>query len=90
MPAPFVPAPDVVDKAVCYRCHMVREAPIDLAWHALWRHGWARFTDVLLEVNAGTRPDRFVAAVLAAGGVLALAVGTVLTAAFRAVVALFT
>ncbi len=87
---PFVPTPDAVDQPACYGCEMVAGNPLALGWHSLTRHGWRRFVDVLLDRNAGTDPAKFVAALLAAGAALAVAVLAVLGAAVRAVAALFT
>ncbi len=89
MPAQFVPAPNPLDQPTCYGCES-RVEPVDLAWHTLYRHGWRKFVDVLLELNTTTDPARFIVAVFAAGAAAAVAALALLAAAVRAALALLT
>lgn len=60
-------------RLVCARCLRLEDGPpLTAGWHALWRHGWRGFVDVLLDRNAKTDPAAFVAGLLAAGMVLAV------------------
>ena len=79
-------------RTVCVRCLRLEGGPpLRGYWHAIWRHGWRGFVNVLLERNAQTDPPVFVAGLVAAGMALAvLAYAVVGSAAQTAVELLFT
>lgn len=78
-------------RTLCSRCiRLYGGPPLAVGWHALCRHGWRHFAEVLFEINARTDPSAFVAALLAAGAGLAVVAYAALGTALHRVVELFT